>query len=117
MTMQIPEKYPDVLADLARQLYAGLVRGGIKPAAAAKVVWRSVEHVRVTIGGVAEYIPKGISYMCSERDREILAKFRGNNYEALAREYNLTEMRIRQIIATVLEEERARRQADLFGKG
>ena len=37
-------------------------------------------------------------------------------FEELAREYNLTEMRVRQIIAAVLEEDRQRRQADLFAK-
>ena len=43
------------------------------------------------------------------------AKFRGNNYFALAREYGLTEMRVRQIVGAWQQEQFLRRQGQLPG--
>ena len=51
----------------------------------------------------------------SARDREMCARFRGNNYFALAREYGLTEMRVRQIVGAWQQEQFLRRQGQLPG--
>ena len=53
----------------------------------------------------------------SARDRQMCAKFRGNNYFALAREYGLTEMRVRQIVDAWQREQFLRRQGRLPGLG
>lgn len=114
MVMQIPATYPELLADVAQQVYADLVKDGIKPAQAAKSTWKAIEHARVNIGGISEYIPKGLLYELSVRDREIFEKFKGNNFEELCREYGVSTMRIRQIVAKVLEEQVRLRQKDMF---
>ena len=61
------------------------------------------------------YLAKGVAMHLSARDRELCAKFRGNNYRELAREYGLTEMRVRQIVDTWQRECFARRQGRLPG--
>ncbi|RZI43704.1 hypothetical protein EGT07_08015 [Herbaspirillum sp. HC18] len=50
-------------------------------------------------GGTAFYLPRGIKQQLESRDAEIRKKFNGFNYAALASEYKVTEMRIRQILA------------------
>mgnify|MGYP002151237351 CR=1 FL=1 len=61
------------------------------------------------VGGRAEPVA------LTARDREMCARFRGNNYFALAREYGLTEMRVRQIVGAWQQEQFLRRQGQLPG--
>lgn len=49
-------------------------------------------------GGHTHYFPMGGGLALSERDRRLAAKFRGDNHKALAREFGLSEMRVRQIL-------------------
>lgn len=43
------------------------------------------------------YLAKGVTAHLSVRDRKMCGEFRGD-YKLLARKYNLTEMRVRQIV-------------------
>lgn len=74
-------------------------------------------HLLRELGGRAIYLPKGVALRLNARDREMIGKFRGNNYLALAREYDLTEMRVRQIINAWRAERFAQRQGRLPGLG
>lgn len=124
----LPDGLTDPMRELALCLYRALVEhdaraGATAPSgewqraliATAAAVVRQLEVVAEHIGGGAIYIAKGVLVRLSARDREMCAKFRGNNYTQLAREYDLTEMRIRQIVGAWMAEERARRQGNLPG--
>ena len=51
-----------------------------------------------TYGGSSVYIAKGDRIKNFQRDSEIVQKFTGNNYYALAKEYGLSERAVRNII-------------------
>ena len=113
----LDESYPEVLADIARQLHQQLMddpRVKLPHQIAAEVALSVTEHVRKTVGGVSVYIPLGKHYEASKREVEIYQDFKGDNYHELVRKYKLTEMRIRQIVSKVNSLERAKRQANLF---
>jgi Mor family transcriptional regulator len=113
----LDESYPEVLADIARTIHTRLMedpRIKLAHPIAAEVAMSVAEHVRKNIGGVATYIPRGINYELTLRDREVWAGFKGDNYHELARKYDLTEMRVRQIVTQAARIEKARRQQNLF---
>lgn len=118
MTLQVDDDYPLVLALIATAAYDQLrARTKLDHAEASELAFSISEQARVTLGGGAHYyIPKGQQWLLSKRDREIWDKFRGNNYQALAQEYDLTEMRIRQIIERCRQAEMKSLQSGLdFG--
>lgn len=109
--------YPEVLADIARTLHECLMqdpRIKLPHPVAAEVAMKVTEHLRLTIGGAATYIPRGINYELTLRDRQVWADFKGDNYHELARKYDLTEMRVRQIVNLAMRADKARRQQSLF---
>ncbi|PKL15499.1 MAG: DNA-binding protein [Spirochaetae bacterium HGW-Spirochaetae-5] len=55
---------------------------------------RVIEH----LGGMSMYFPKLEHLVRPIRDNNIRKEFTGSNYRALARKYNLTETRMRDII-------------------
>ncbi len=113
----LPDNYPEVLADIAREVHTSLIATpglNIAYQRAAEIALSVAERVRANNGGVSTYIPRGVSYLASIRDTEMYAKFNGVNYVELAREYNLTEMRVRQIVDAMAAAERKTRQQPLF---
>lgn len=106
--------YPEMLADLADQVAAKLVTLGVDLEKAADVGFAAAEHIRLHWAGQSFYMPKGVQYVAARRDIEIFEKFNGRNVEILAREYNLTVMRIYQIIKAVRAEMQRKRQGSLF---
>ncbi len=56
-----------------------------------------------------------LTLVLSERDRQIWGEFKGDNYYALAKKFELTERQIRYIITRVRDEQDARVQMGLFG--
>ena len=81
----------------------------------ARQVLMQLQHLAEQKGGRALYLAKGVAMHLSDRDRKMCVKFRGHNYRELAREYGLTEMRVRQIVDTWQRECFARRQGRLPG--
>jgi Mor family transcriptional regulator len=111
----LDESYPEVLADIARTVHERLMaRARLAHQEAAEIALDVAEHVRKNIGGVATYIPRGLSYELSLRDRQIWSEFKGDNHAELARKYDMTEMRVRQIIDRAARADRAARQQKLF---
>ncbi len=112
------EHYPEVCQEMATELFIQLTEQpelkGVPQERLAAMAFAATEQVRHALGGANLYVPRGTSYECSRRDLEIFAAFRGNNYDVLARQYGLTEMRVRQIITRCRRAELARRQGDLF---
>jgi Mor family transcriptional regulator len=116
----LDESYPEVLADIARTVHEQLMEHPklrLAHPIAAEVAMSVAESVRKNIGGVATYIPRGTGYDLSQRDREIWTDFKGDNYAELARKYDLTEMRIRQIVTHAAKVDRRARQENLFPTG
>ena len=81
----------------------------------ASQVLMQMQHLANEKGGAAIYFAKGVTIHLSARDREMCARFRGNNYRDLARDYGLTEMRVRQIVDAWQREAFLRRQGGLPG--
>ena len=71
----------------------------------ADQVLAQMQHLADVVGGEAIYFAKGITMRLSARDREMVAKFRGNNIRHLAKEYQITATRVRQIVAAVQREQ------------
>lgn len=106
--------YPELLADLADQVAVKLAALGIAADKAADIGWHVAEHIREHWKGQSPYIPKGQAYDLSNRDIQIYAEFNGSNHDALARKYNLTEMRIYQIIKAARAAHIRKTQGALF---
>lgn len=111
--------YPERLREVALHLYASLLHmeslSGLERKALAEMALQQTEHLSLEMGGGNFYMHKGTAYRLTQRDREMCAKFKGRNYHQLAREYDLSEMRVRQIIDAWQREAFARRQGGLFG--
>lgn len=90
-------------------------RAGMKPEVAEEVARDHAHDLAAKMGGQIFYLAKDISYPLSKRDARIVASFRGDNYDALAREHGLTVVRVRQIIDQHRREQLAARQGALFG--
>jgi len=95
--------YPEVLEDLGGILGEALVKHGMKKDLAAEIAWDAVEYVRQAWGGRPVYIPKAEQIELAARDQELyeLFQFRLWSYSALAKKYDRSEMRIRQIVKRV----------------
>ncbi len=116
MALMLDDDYPETLAVIAVAAYEWLTAAPLKlehqPAAEAAL--SIAEAARRKLGGGHQYIPKGRDYDLSRRDLRIYGKFRGDNYTALAREFDLSEMRIRQIVEACRKADIKRRQGSLL---
>ena len=83
--------------------------------AMANVAVRQLQHLADKKGGKAIYLAKGLAVYLSARDLAMCAEFRGNNYDVLAKKYDLTEMRVRQIVAEQRARDVQQRQGRLPG--
>lgn len=106
--------YPEIFADLAAQIAVILIEQGIDVEKAADIGLAAAEHIRGHWSGQSIYLAKGDRYDISRRHFEIFEKCNGRNHEQLAREYNLTVVRIYQIVKAVRAEMVKRRQGALF---
>ena len=83
--------------------------------AMARAVVLQIKHLAAEKGGSTIYLAKGVAVWLSARDRQLCAEFRGDNYAYLARKYDLSEMRVRQIISAWRQEQFLARQGRLPG--
>lgn len=107
-------QYPELLTDLAELVGESLRRNGVAGSVAATVGFEAAEYIREQWSGHSLYFPKGQAFDLSRRDIQIFEAHDGTNISALADEYNLTEVRIYQIVKRVLMAQRKFRQPDLF---
>jgi Mor family transcriptional regulator len=80
----------------------------------ARVAALQLQHLAEQKGGRAIYLAKGVAVHLSERDRRMCEQFRGD-YDVLAKRYDLTPMRVRQIVGSWQLEQYRRRQGQLPG--
>ena len=107
--LTLPPRYPDILAELARLVYARAVRH-LSAGEAAALALEIAEGIRHHCGGSALYIPQGLELERRVRNDAIWQTFNGRNYAELARRFRLSVATIYSILAR----ERAARQTDLF---
>lgn len=99
--------YPEVLSEIAHHLGTRLIDCGVGETKANEAAFEAVESVRRMYGGQLIYIPRGIKFDSSERDREIYRKYLGNNIPELASEYQLSAAAIYRIVARVRAKSKA----------
>ncbi|WP_153117412.1 Mor transcription activator family protein [Rhodocyclus tenuis] len=115
MALQIDDNYPEILAAIATSAYAFMTeRLSLDHQVAAEASFALAEKVRADIGGCMIYLSKGQAWELSMRDREIYAQFTGDNFAELARRYDKSEMRIRQIVAKCRADDVRTRQQPLL---
>lgn len=112
--MTFPDGYPELLEQIGQAVYRKLLAFQLDPHLASSWAFHITEAIRADVGGVQQYIPRGISYELSIRDQKIWAEFHGDNYNTLARKYKLTEMQVRNIIKRAREREALNRQYRLL---
>lgn len=109
--------YPERLREVAVYLYLQLIEEpelvGLGLPRLASLALAQTERLSCEIGGGNFYMHKGQSYRLSLRDRQIWSDFTGTNFSYLAKKYNLSEMRIRQILDEIRRQEIERRQGAL----
>ncbi|MBN3779944.1 hypothetical protein G3O06_20620 [Burkholderia sp. Ac-20345] len=111
-----PAQLPELLEHFAQIAYRKMREGSVEHAPAERVALSIVNAVAEQFGGAQLYIPFPETYMRSERDMEIFRKYTGSyaTIFELAREYHLSEARVRRIIRRVGEEQFRERQPDMF---
>ena len=111
---------PPTLREIAENLFVVLMFAEpSKPAAdralaLAQLALLQMERLCAHMGGMNWYLNKGVALKLSKRNRGMCAKFRGD-YKILAREYDLTEQQVRNIVDGWQEAEFLRKQNPLFG--
>jgi Mor family transcriptional regulator len=104
----------NTLDELIRITRDSLRAGGIDEAKSATLAESVVLAMRDEYGGSQFYFPVGRFWRMSERDIKIYNMCTGTNWHQVAREFDITEIRVRQIHAEVRAAERAKRQQKLF---
>ncbi|HTN30690.1 MAG TPA: Mor transcription activator family protein [Pseudomonas sp.] len=111
---EIRAKWPKALADLVSVIEAAHLRAGDGPEVAQRRAFITVRALSRYAGGRQLYMPKDDVLERALRDREIWAKYKGNNIEDLADTFGLTVMQIYAIIAEQRTLHRQRIQPSLF---
>lgn len=114
----LPEDFPEQLRELAEVQFLQLLEeadaiGTRDPHVLAGVAYRQADRISLELGGVPFYVPKGMSYRLSPRNRQIALEFRGD-YKKLARKWGLSEQQVRNIVDSHAREAFLQRQGDMF---
>lgn len=92
------QKRHELLSDIADHVSAVIKDHGIDLAVAEQAGAAVVEHLSNTWAGSCVTFPKDFRWRITQRDLEILGKFKGNNHHALAVEYGMTENAIYKLL-------------------
>jgi Mor family transcriptional regulator len=116
MSMHMDIKRHELFEDLVT-VTEGLLKSYGTPDAAAPLIANALaDELADRWGGQNMTFPKDYARAISKRDAEVYARFTGDNYAELAKEYGLTERGMYKLIKRIRD--RLRRQArgapDLF---
>jgi Mor family transcriptional regulator len=114
LSPEIRSKWPKTLADLVSVIEAGHLRAGDAPELAQNRAFITVRALSRYAGGRQLYMPKGDVLERALRARQIWGKYKGNNIDDLANEFDLTVSQVYSIIAEQRELHRQRIQPSLF---
>lgn len=109
--------YPARLREVAECLYMQLIDDKelqhYERSKLAQLAINQTEYLSQELGGVTFYMVKGTSHKYSQRDKAVWERFNGQNYEDLAREFQISVMRVRQIVEKMRAEFIAQNQRSL----
>lgn len=112
------EQYPELLENIRADIAEALIEIGIDEEVAKHAGHHAAETVRCKWGGTQmPYIPKGVQYQASLRDRQIWQEFNGQNHNELCRKYGISLQWLYSIIKRMRADYVRRHQADLFDTG
>lgn len=113
----MPDKRHEFLSEIAAHVALVLQEHGVAQAIAEQAGAAVVDHLSTTWAGSAITIPKDFRWKLTQRDLEILSKFRGNNHHALAVEYDMTENAIYKLLKRIQDRkfDRDQHRLDLGG--
>lgn len=105
----LPEPYPDILRLIGREAVLKIIvqyqgqsiyfkANSILEELSLLIGMTNAIILKKNFGTGYVYFPKLDYYIKDCRDKEIFSKFDGGNYAELARDYNLTERWIREIV-------------------
>jgi Mor family transcriptional regulator len=103
---------PEFTLCVVRAAVEVLVARGVKEEDAVVLAREITESLAKKYGGSYFYIPKNVVIEAAKRAAMIFAEFDGSNYRDLAQKYNLTEVRVRQLIKMKREESREQKNRE-----
>lgn len=108
-------RWPQLIVDLIDVQAAALKRLGVTEERAEDYARVMVTAQSIYLGGRHIYLPRGKQLEQALRDDAIYRAHRRGNTETLARQFDLTERQVQNIVRRQLELHRARVQPRLFG--
>ena len=106
----------ELLADVAEQIAQRLIeQHGMAEEAAADVGNALADFLASHWKGQSIYMPGDQAFKLNERDWRIFNDFQRGNANDLARQHDISKVRVHQIYKRCITEWRARMQHDLFG--
>lgn len=116
-----PDRYHERLEQIGqmvgRILWAAASKAPITPDDAQRIAYEITEGLRNEHGGGQFYLARNIDHDLEPRDRAIWADFTGNNYFQLAKKYNLSDVRVREIVEEQRQASVRRNQQSFGGMG
>lgn len=98
----LDQNSPDIWRELAELYFVALRNAvalrGLKDELLVEVAIALVYQTIQGLGGNAVYLPKRTKLKEGKRDALINAEYRGNNLNSIAKKYDLTTVRVRQIL-------------------
>lgn len=106
---RMEEKRNELFADVVTAAERLLQEYDLDNKAASLIANSLADHLADHWGGQNLSFPKDYRRKLSERELEVFDRFSGDNYDTLARDFNMTERGMRKLIARVRD--RLRRNA------
>ncbi len=111
------DQAPELMRDMTDKIKATLRKHSqLDEAAISEITEVIVERMAADWGGQNIYFPMWLACARSKISRQIYQEFTGHNQAELGRRYGYSVQHIYRIIRAVQEDERRRRQGDLFGE-
>ena len=110
----LPRPLTPDMAAVALHLCGALTAEGVPMDAAMRYTVQQVRALADGIGGHSVYIPRGVRWALTVRDRLLVEQFTGRNHFELARRFGMSEVRVRQIMRRVERERFQAAQGTLF---
>ncbi|HDW3810916.1 Mor transcription activator family protein [Serratia marcescens] len=108
-------KAPELLVDLAAHTASSIRQVlDVSPEVAEQIGQAVANNMMRVWGGQNVYMPLGMSWKLSQRDRDIFNECNGRNHHELARKYGVSLQWIYAVVKRVKKEELERVQGNLF---
>ena len=105
-------KRHELLAELQDVVARQLTDMDVAADAAALVAAFLVDYLSTYWAGQVVSLPQDAFYKLTLKELEVLTLFRGDNYDQLARQFNMTPRGMRKLIARILDRIKEQRAAD-----